>query len=96
MADEKRSRPKSLDRRYERLSEDKNTYYALRRYLNYTPKEVDAMPWWERRMWIEKINEEFAPPESGPAGSPPATETPNGAEVYDDVTVLGITPETLA
>lgn len=53
-------KPGSLERRYGALTENsKNTYYALRRHLGYAPSEVDSMPWWELRMWVECLSEEF-------------------------------------
>ncbi len=55
------------------------------------------MPWWERRMWIEKINAEFSPPEGSPEQQPPPGESwGEHVEVSDDITTLGITPQSLA
>lgn len=31
--------------------------------MGYTPEEVDQMTWMERRMFVEGLNQEFAPPE---------------------------------
>lgn len=97
MADEKRGRPKSLDRRYGRLSEDKkNTYFAVKTHLGYEPEEWEELPWWKQRMWVEKLNEKFATPEDDPSASSPPAQVSPGDEVYDDVTVLGITPQAFA
>lgn len=41
------------------------------------------MPWWERRMFIEILNEEFAEPESE-------------QNVHDDISAFGITPHEIA
>lgn len=71
-------KPGSLKRRYSELEDsDKYTYYAFRRHLGYSPAEVDAMPWWERRMFIEVLNEEF-------------TEEEPKENVYDDVSAFGM------
>lgn len=43
--------------------------------------EVDALPWWQRRMYIECMNEEFVPPEEpkpAPADVPVRVEA-NGS-----------------
>lgn len=31
-------------------------------------EEVDALPWWQRRLYVEGLEEEFAPPENNGAG----------------------------
>lgn len=56
-------KPGSIERRYSALSEQRKTlYYAFRRHLGMSRAEVDALPWWEHRFLVEKMNEEFAPP----------------------------------
>ena len=47
-------------------------------------------------MWVEKLNEKFATPEDDPSASSPPAQVSPGDEVYDDVTVLGITPQAFA
>ena len=57
-------RPKSLESRYAQLTDQQKTvYYAFRRHLGMSSAQVEALPWWERRYLIEKLNEEFAHPE---------------------------------
>jgi hypothetical protein len=34
-----------------------------------SPAEVDRVPWWQRRMYIDGLNEEFAPPSEAEDGS---------------------------
>ena len=73
--------PKRQERRYGSLeTERRRFYYAFRRHLHYTPEQVDALPWWQVRMFLEGLNEEFRDPDE------PETE------VYDgDLADLGIT-----
>lgn len=58
------------------------------------------MPWWERRMWVEKLGQHLAPeeqPQDGEgaeAGQEPGFEAPDS--VSDDASAFGITPESLA
>jgi hypothetical protein len=54
--------PKSLDERYEALAGDEDervTRYLFRRHLGVGATEYDAMPWWERRLYIEGLVREF-------------------------------------
>lgn len=37
----------------------------MRRHLGFTVAEVDAMPWWQHRMYMDGITEEFSDEESG-------------------------------
>ncbi len=79
--------PKSYDRRYASLEDTrKNLYYAMRRHLGYTPAEVDAMCVQERRMWVEKLNQEFSSEEDDTVDT----------EASDDPTEFGIIPTSIA
>ncbi|PLS86464.1 MAG: hypothetical protein CYG60_07070 [Actinobacteria bacterium] len=59
-------------------------------HMGYEPEEVDRLPWWKQKMWIEKLNQHFSPPEQ----QPPAHD--EHVEVSDDITALGITPQNIA
>ena len=77
--------PKTFDRRYAGLTDErKAAYYHLRKELYYTPEEVDRLPWWQTRMFMEQALKASSPPEDQP--------TPENVEVLDDVTLLGIQP----
>ena len=79
--------PKTFERRYAGLTEErKNLYFVFRRHLGYEPHEVDAMPWWQLRMFCEKLNEEFAPPD----------EDAGESSVSDHASDFGLTPGSLA
>ncbi len=45
------------------------------------------MPWWEQRMWVEQLNEDFARQADG--------EESGSVEQDDDLSGLGITPNTI-
>lgn len=84
-------KPGSLSRRYAALpTAKKDTYYALRRHLNFTRTDVDEMPWWELRMWIEKLNIEF--PDNPADNAPP----PEPEEISDDASEFGLSSGSLA
>lgn len=56
--------PGSLRRRYEAVTpERRRTLYAVRRHLGYGPEEWDGLPWWQQRLMLDGLNEEFAPAE---------------------------------
>lgn len=83
-------RPGSFERRYAALTENtRNTYYALRRHLGYTPEEVDSMPWWELRMWVECLEEEFTL-ENDSDGESPEDGQAKPTIVTDSLSKLGI------
>jgi hypothetical protein len=44
----------------------RNTHYLARRYLGYSPREFDALPWHERRMFIEGLRFEFEGEDADP------------------------------
>lgn len=62
----------------------------LRRHLGYTPKEVDAMPWWELRMWLEKLVDEFTPTDDDDDDGFFNGEPPARIEQTDSLSSLGI------
>lgn len=79
-------RPGSVERRYAALDENRKTlYYYFRRHLYYTPAEVDAMPWHEKRMYVEMLNIEFSPPDEDDEYAGATVEN------YDDLTDMGFT-----
>lgn len=86
MGSERGSKPGSLERRYEALSDErKNRYYLFRRHLGMTRQEVDALPWWETRFLVEKMNEEFSPPDEDSMDGPR-----EGDRHFDDIAELGL------
>lgn len=58
----------------------------MRRHLGYAPVEVDAMSWWEERMWVEKLLEEFGEGE----GEDAPTVAPNEESSLSDLGGLGM------
>lgn len=82
-------RPGSFERRYAALTEPrKANYYVLRRHLYFTTEEVDALPWWKLRMYVEGLNQEFSPPEDDGGDG--------GGVVSNHVSDFGLTPGSLA
>jgi hypothetical protein len=66
--------PGSLDARYERLAGDDNRrkeLYYVRVRLGYSIPEWLALPWWQRRLYLEQMAEE-AEERAGAAGGAPA------------------------
>lgn len=56
------ARPKRLEERYEDVAGPfpaRQTHYLARRHLGFLPAEFDALPWHERRMFIEGLIFEF-------------------------------------
>jgi hypothetical protein len=61
-------RPKSLDERYEALAgeeDERMTYYMARRHLGFDRESFDALPWHERRSYIEGLELEFGGDDDG-------------------------------
>ncbi len=77
-------RPKSYERRYAGLSESrKGLYYLFRRHLGFTHTEVDDMPWWLLRLYLDGLHDEFVRDED---------DEPNAkTETTSDLGSLGIT-----
>lgn len=50
------------------------------------------MPWWERRMWVEKLQEHLTPPDEDDDHD--AFVKPSSTS--DDVSAFGLSPDTLA
>jgi hypothetical protein len=61
----------------------------MRRHLGYTPAEVDAMTWAERRMWVEMLNLEFSGKDEDGEPEAPVQHT-------DDLTSLGFNVTNIA
>lgn len=62
MADQGAAGPFDSDRRYEALSggrEQRSVYYLARRRLGLSVREWDALPWWQSRLYLEGLSEEF-------------------------------------
>lgn len=55
--------------------------YLARRYLGLSPAEYDALPWWERRLYLEGFREERLVNDgsgsSAPSGSSPSEPAEN-------------------
>jgi hypothetical protein len=48
--------------RYEALAgsrEERLTYYLVRRYLHFSIDEWDRLPWWQTKLYIERLSEEL-------------------------------------
>lgn len=75
--------PGSLEARYGRLagSEDRRReLYVVRRHLGYTIDEWTALPWWQRRLYLEQMQEE-ADEAADRAGGTPG----GGPDPYDAI-----------
>ena len=53
--------PGSADARYEELSSGHSNrveLYLARRHLGFLPEEWEALPWWQRQMYMDGLEEE--------------------------------------
>ena len=87
--------PGILEARYRRLAGDEDRrrelYYA-RRHLRFSIDEWLALPWWQRRLYLEQMQEEAEankPPDQGNSGSDLASAILGGT--LDDVRAAGAT-----
>lgn len=92
--------PGSLDARYEQLAGGqlrRTELYVARRRLGFSINEWLALPWWQRRVYIEGANDEAeARAEAAGEQSPTPLATPSGIvdAIYNgtaaDVAALGL------
>ncbi len=62
-----RRRPKRLEDRYEALAGDadeRNVLYIFRRRLGMGVDDVRALPWYEKRLLLEGLYQEFRDPDA--------------------------------
>ena len=55
-------RPKRLGERYESLAggkDERRMCYMLRRHMGIEPEEVNRLPWWKLKLYVEGIMWEF-------------------------------------
>lgn len=65
--------PGSLEVRYRQLAGDegrRSELYLARRWLGYSVDEWRALPWWQRRMYLEQANLEIEARSGKGGGSP--------------------------
>lgn len=62
----------------------------MRRHLYFTTEEVDEMPSWKLRMYLEGLETEFAPRDEDHDADDPAIER------TDDISAIGLSATTLA
>jgi hypothetical protein len=77
-------KPYATDLRYEELTgglERRQVHYLLKRRLGYEPEEVEAMPWYRERMWLEGVMWEATG----------FKEDQSTAHDLDDLAAMGIT-----
>lgn len=91
--------PGSLDARYERVAGDRARrleYYVARVRLGFTIDEWRALPWWQRRVYLDGMEEEAerhaeragGGDAGGPSGGPSVADTLLTGTL-DDVAGLG-------
>jgi hypothetical protein len=71
--------PGRLEARYERLAgteAQRTTLYVVRRRLNFTIDEWRALPWWQRRVYIEGLQDEADQLKGGGSSEPGGMSDP--------------------
>lgn len=81
--------PGILEARYRRLAGDEDRrreLYFARVHLNFTIDEWLALPWWQRRVYLEGANEEAEQRNAAASGGPGGSGGTSGAS--DPATAL--------
>ena len=78
--------PGSIEARYEVVAgpaEQRAEYYVARRRLHFTIREWRALSWWERRVYVEGMNNEARDADTGE--DTPDQASPTGARGVDAI-----------